>query len=277
MKKLKLKITHYVRKIIYTYFNHYAWPRRLANRMFDYNIYYKNELLVNLGAGPYFKRKGWISADFLPEHDALENCIALDINRSLDKLPFNNVKAFYMSHMLEHFHIDDGERILKSIYSALEPGGYLRVVVPDADLILNMAKIEDKEYFRPFFNYFKNINEEKITSIDIALHLCSQPRCRYQQLEFESRELNEFEKKFLNQNNDTIISILNDHSFKNNSTGTLHLAAYNTKILIEKMQAIGFKNVYRSAFMQSRFGPMREAPIFDGTHPWMSLYVEAIK
>jgi hypothetical protein len=46
---------------------------------------------------------------------------------------------------------------------------------------------------------------------------------------------------------------------------------------MDLLTEVGFSKVYNSAFMQSRFAPMREAPIFDGTHPWLSLYIEAIK
>jgi len=81
----------------------------------------------------------------------------------------------------------------------------------------------------------------------------------------------------LDLENDAIIASLNNHSYSNKSDGSYHLAAYNQNLLFEILKEIGFGKVYKSAFMQSRFGPMREAPIFDGTHPWLSLYIEAIK
>ena len=56
-----------------------------------------------------------------------------------------------------------------------------------------------------------------------------------------------------------------------------HLAAYNENNLISSLKNAGFKVCYKSAFMQSKFSKMREVPIFDSTHPWLSLYVEAVK
>jgi len=80
-----------------------------------------------------------------------------------------------------------------------------------------------------------------------------------------------------NLDNESILQKLNNHSFSQDSRGSLHLSAYSGDYLINLLREVGFSHVYKSAVMQSRFPPMREAPIFDGTHPWLSLYVEAIK
>lgn len=38
-----------------------------------------------------------------------------------------------------------------------------------------------------------------------------------------------------------------------------------------------FTEIYRSGYRQSRFAPMREAGLFDSTHPPISMYIEAVK
>jgi len=74
-----------------------------------------------------------------------------------------------------------------------------------------------------------------------------------------------------------LITMLNKNSRAriNNADGSMHLIALNYKTLKRFLINAGFKNVQKSAFMQSKVGEMRETPIFDGTHPWLSLYVEA--
>ena len=87
----------------------------------------------------------------------------------------------------------------------------------------------------------------------------------------------EYFKELLDsKTNDEIVALLNNHEFKQYN-GELHLSCYTKKLLIEILKGAGFSDVYESSFMQSRYVPMRETPIFDGTHPWMSLYVEARK
>lgn len=276
---MKNFFTQFIRDLIFKYFRHYAWPRRISCRMFDFDDYYSssNELLINLGAGPYFKRRGWISADFIKGFGNLKDRVELDLSKNINQLPFHDVKAIYLSHVLEHFSLHDGHRLLTSIFSSLQSGGFIRIIVPCADLILDKVKCEDVNYFRPLFPYFKTTKDSELTSIDLALHLLSQPRCRFQHSTDSLKNENDLNEYFFNKNNDEIISILNDHNFSQNNDGSLHLCAYNFNLLQNVLKKIGFTQVYKSSFMQSRFGPMREAPIFDGTHPWLSLYVEAIK
>ncbi len=49
------------------------------------------------------------------------------------RLPWNDnsFTAVYASHLLEHLHLDEADRLLKECYRVLRPGGVVRVVVPD--------------------------------------------------------------------------------------------------------------------------------------------------
>jgi len=277
-KKIKLKTYITVSKFAYKYLGFYIWPKRLINRKFSYEDYYPSGLCVNLGGGPYFSRDGWINADFIKNFSTLDNRVECDISKCLDELPFKDVQAYYLSHTLEHFSIHDAKKLLLSLRASLKQGGTLRIIVPDADLVIDRCKNNDIEYFRPLFSYFKYINPDQISNLDILFHLLCKPRCRIQHLSTSIGEnYNSEWTDILHHKNSSILDKLNNHSFKQDINGSLHLSAYNSSLLIDLLNEAGFSQIYRSSFMQSRFPPLREAPIFDGTHPWLSLYVEAVK
>ena len=284
--KIRLFIINYIRHLIYKRFRHYAWPRRLNTRLFDFDYYYQSNnessamvKRVNIGAGPYFKRSGWASADYLPHFKGgRSDLIHLDLLQHPDKFPFENLEAIYTSHTLEHFHVDWTKRLLKSAYNSLDDGGYFRIAVPDARLVIEKVRTNDIEYFKFFESFFINHKGANIDIYDYGLFLLCQPRCRFDRFNVrENCDKGHFKNLILSKTDDEIVRELNNHNFENDDIGTYHLSCYTDTLLMELLQEVGFTHVYRSAFMQSKYGPMREAPIFDGTHPWLSLYVEAVK
>jgi hypothetical protein len=285
--KIKLILSLYVKNILEKKLRHYLWPKRLHSRMFDFNNFYKNEDLnvikrVNIGAGPYFRLKGWASADFLPNFKSNDkNLIHIDLSKNPDFLPFSNLEAIYTSHTLEHFNINIVKRLLKAFYNSLNDNGFLRIVIPDAELILDRVRNNDKDFFIFFNSYFKNFKNYDISLIDHALHTLSARRCRFTRNSVEEKPI-EYQKfiSLLNDENITnenIITYLNNHNFEQDEVGTYHLSCYSAEMMITILKQVGFKTVHKSAFMQSRYNPMRQVPIFDGTHPWFSLYIEAAK
>jgi len=86
--------------------------------------------LLNLGCGRRFHR-AWTNLDFAP---ASPDVIAHDLSKPL---PFesNHFAMVYCSHVLEHFDRESGERFLIECVRVLRPGGTLRVVVPDLELL----------------------------------------------------------------------------------------------------------------------------------------------
>lgn len=85
---------------------------------------------LNLGCGERF-RPDWINVDhrarppYVIGHDLLK------------PLPFpdNHFDFVYSSHVLEHFSQSDGARLLVEQYRVLKPGGTVRCVVPDLELL----------------------------------------------------------------------------------------------------------------------------------------------
>jgi len=92
---------------------------------------YRNskDLLVNLGCGPEGK-SGWINVDAIPYPDV--NCL-FDCRKSL---PFqdNSVKGIFTEHFFEHLdYHDEVPYFLKECQRVLQPGGVMRISVPDGE------------------------------------------------------------------------------------------------------------------------------------------------
>jgi predicted SAM-dependent methyltransferase len=90
-------------------------------------------VLLNLGSGPRgLATPNWINVDAFPDTNVH---FLLDFNR---QLPFTNesLDGVFCEHVLEHFSIEDGLKLLKEIHRSLKPGGCVRIIVPDAPWVM---------------------------------------------------------------------------------------------------------------------------------------------
>src|SRR3989442_1209679 len=100
---------------------------------------------LHLGCGPLYKR-GWINIDLAqPSPTALRAWVVrkrsggkeeLDLMWDLRRgLPFPNdsVEAIFSEHLLEHFDYAAGFALLVECHRVLQPGGVLRIGVPDLE------------------------------------------------------------------------------------------------------------------------------------------------
>ncbi len=107
-------------------------------RMLDLKPYKdQKEIKIIIGAGNQ-KYKGWIDT----------GKESLDLTKEKDWLvTFNDRKAdvFLCEHVWEHLTLEEGENAAKYVYNSLNPGGYIRVSVPDKyfqnEEYQNMVKI----------------------------------------------------------------------------------------------------------------------------------------
>ena len=80
---------------------------------------------LNLGCGS-LTRAGWINVDL-----AGADYIA-DLRDGL-KLRAGCARHIHCEHFLEHLEFDDAIQLIRDAFTALENGGTLRIVVPDAE------------------------------------------------------------------------------------------------------------------------------------------------
>ncbi|MEB3120713.1 MAG: methyltransferase domain-containing protein [Snowella sp.] len=86
--------------------------------------------LVNIGCGSVF-HPDWVNLDVLPQAKEVQ---LYDIR---DTLPFSSqeIDACYSSHVLEHLTREQAKSFLVDCDRILKPGGIIRIVVPDLEMI----------------------------------------------------------------------------------------------------------------------------------------------
>ena len=90
-------------------------------------------VFLNLGAGPRgLDDSHWVNVDGFPEKNVH---YLLDFGKPL---PFRNASfdGVFCEHVMEHFSLQDGEKIAHEVHRILRPGGCFRIVVPDGELAL---------------------------------------------------------------------------------------------------------------------------------------------
>ncbi|MFP5208348.1 MAG: class I SAM-dependent methyltransferase [Acidobacteriota bacterium] len=93
----------------------------------------KAPVLLNLGSGPRGIDDGhWVNVDGYPDKNVQ---YLIDFNRPL---PFadRSFDGVFCEHVLEHFTLEEGERVAKEVFRVLRPGGAFRVIVPDAAWVM---------------------------------------------------------------------------------------------------------------------------------------------
>lgn len=113
---------------MYAHLRH--WPSWAANRT---KFRGRSNLKVNVGCG-HNSIFGWINLDLTRD----PNVICWDCRR---RLPFddNSVSTIFAEHVFEHLsHPHETSPFLAECLRCLEPGGSLRIVVPDAGKYLRL-------------------------------------------------------------------------------------------------------------------------------------------
>ena len=90
-------------------------------------------LYLNLGSGPRgVASPNWINVDGYPDANVQH---LVDLSRPL---PFadSTLDGIFSEHVQEHFSLEDGIELLKECHRILVPGGWIRLVMPDAERIV---------------------------------------------------------------------------------------------------------------------------------------------
>lgn len=120
-------------------------------------------IMINFGCGTHL-HSDWLNVDFSPlswrvRHPVLLNILGalgliseqayhdfqkyqnlitrVDLSRFPLPFPDDYADVIYHSHFLEHLAKRDGFRFHQEAFRILKPGGILRIVVPDLELIVN--------------------------------------------------------------------------------------------------------------------------------------------
>lgn len=97
---------------------------RKASRRFEGS----EELMVNIGPGPHAK-PGWVNIDIF---DGPNITCVYDCRKSLP-FPDASVRGIFCEHVFEHIdYTEEAPYFLTECRRVLQPGGVLRIIVPDA-------------------------------------------------------------------------------------------------------------------------------------------------
>lgn len=98
------------------------------------------DLQLHIGCGGHHL-PGWINLDNYPAP------LAVNLDNGLP-LPNNSSRYVFLSHLLEHlFYPNQSHQLLAEIQRVLQPGGIVRIVVPDIEQCINAYVIEDEAFF----------------------------------------------------------------------------------------------------------------------------------
>lgn len=82
------------------------------------------------GANPF---SGWINVDL---SGPTKPDLVLDLRGGFPAAP-SSLKRVYSEHVFEHLELADAARVLADLRRALEPGGVLRIAMPDLDALID--------------------------------------------------------------------------------------------------------------------------------------------
>jgi predicted SAM-dependent methyltransferase len=96
---------------------------------------------LNLGSGPRgIDDENWLNIDGFPDKNVHYLC---DFSRRIP-IPPSTLDGVFTEHVLEHFDLANGRRLLEMCHVMLKEGGVIRIIVPDGHKILKWY-FEDPE------------------------------------------------------------------------------------------------------------------------------------
>ena len=277
---------------------------RISNRFFDdvYNHMYNEADLtrrpfLNLGPGS-FRHKMWRTADKnYGEDKAAWTQMRRGIQQAAvdyywdvyDGIPFPEkdgfFKVIYCSHVIEHLFAKDAAFLCHQARRLLEPGGTLRLICPDAELMMRAYDTQDWSYFL----HYLIVKTQRMTR-PMARYTDTQFRevCAEFLVDWVSLLTNEKNPKHLTR--EDCVAFLDSYSSLkdafdaaseqssrdlNKSIGG-HVNWFDAAKLTDMLQRAGFSQVKLSGYLQSGVPVLRDPRYFDRTDPEMSLFIEAI-
>lgn len=247
----------------------------------------------NVGAGT-FRHPYWTNvdnpSDWYQGQQQDQAMIAYDL-MALAPLPLQDgaAKLVYTSHTMEHIPNRSAEYFYREAYRVLEPGGLLRVTVPDAELFYRAYLSGDR-----FLDNMVRIYATAEKAQRICLGIPAQELSRQQLFLWRIatsvtvHHTDGSPERMTDEEVDHVFSTMPlaaaldhctakcDPEVQKRNPGN-HINWWNWDKLSEKLHQAGFSQVRRCGYGQSASPLMRDTRFFDNTHPEFSIYVEATK
>ena len=182
---------------------------------------------LNLGAGPYWEKKGWHVLDHKLKKNENDR-VAGDI--SSIKLKSNSCDTVFISHVLEHIPHLKIQKVLCEINRVLKKNGTLRLLVPDMKKCVSAYVLRDKKFFI------------KAKEEDASLR---------QDLGFGGMLAN----FFVSPGQDTVLL---DRNLSEFISGYAHLYSYDFEMMKILLKQNGFKNITKMNFCSSKIKDFKE-------------------
>lgn len=249
----------------------------------------KTRPFYNIGAGSFF-HPYWTNIDYVSDWygSVQTNVIHHDLTLK-DPLPINanTAKIIYTSHTIEHVKDNAVLFLFEDALRCLEPGGVLRITTgPDAETDFRALMNNDEDWFYWDIMYSKKGTYESIfhkpaTSVSLAERWLHHVATQLAPNDKSPSETKLTERDIYNAIDkygfpEVLDYLCGQCEFQSARPGN-HISWWSHDKIIEFLKKAGFNTVYRSGFGQSSSPLLRNSPLFDSTHPQMSIYVEAIK
>ena len=221
---------------------------------------------VNIGAGLWFRR-GWATVDLYAPPGTADFLIDL---REPAALPFDDgsVSLVFTSHLLEHLTDDQVAGLLGESARVLEPGGVMRISVPNGESAIAAYRRGDRDFF------------------ETGGVTCKGPTLEHLLVNFLASYRDERGDHGPDIDPDEVKRRVEEQSLEEfgawcvsripaDATYVAHVNAYDYAKLERMLKAAGFAEVEQSQFRASKVAELRHRK-FDN-RPRVSLYVEATK
>jgi predicted SAM-dependent methyltransferase len=248
-----------------------VYPRRLHDAVFMWAATFRKRcldrprtLMVNLGAGKWYE-KGWKVLDYSGSWYRYPRWFVdfpFDLT-SMQPLPFadNSIRLLYSEHVFEHLSDEICNQLCREIHRSLTPGGGVRLVLPDADLLHEKYRTSNESFFKPWMERYNT------TLTGAFVTLFAYPRTPVDE--------DELKAKFQAMSAADFFNSYTRGLFYDYAKAGEHINWFNEAKLTAMLRASGFSTVHRTEPQQSRFPEIR-GKNFD-TRPSYSLHIDAVK
>lgn len=192
--------------------------------------------------------------------------------------------VIYCSHVIEHLFPEDAGFLLREMRRLLRPGGHLRLVCPDAELMMRAYQAEDWA----FFLHYLIAKTQRVTR-PLARYTPTEARtaCAAFLVEWVSLMTHPQNPKCLRRRDcaaylasfpslkDAFDAAGADSSRSLNMQIGGHVNWFDAGKLTDCLDRAGFTQIKRSGYLQSELAFLRDPLLFDRTDPEMSLFLEA--